>query len=138
MDGKWSPTGDELMPIGPHKGKPMRALDLEYLERIIGFDSEWRNYRPMFMGEIERRRQEAMRRFEAAPVSVELAREYDAVLNKVEPAQEPPVLRQSPPYRDIRTRVPIDLLILAKVEAARRDIPLNQFIIETLRKACEA
>ena len=135
-------TGEELMPLGPHKGKPMRALDLEYLERIIGYESEWKGYRPMFMREIDRRRLEAMRKHNCAS-STEYDNRFDsapAVLEATVNAEPEAGLakeRIKQPFRDVRTRVPIELLILAKVEAAKQDITLNQFIIDTLRSVCK-
>lgn len=135
-------TGEELMPLGPHKGKPMRALDLEYLERIISYESEWKSHRPMFMREIDRRRLEAMRKHNCASST-----EYDNRFDSAPAVLEAPVNtepeaglakeRSKQPFRDVRTRVPIDLLILAKIEAAKQDITLNQFIIDTLRTACK-
>lgn len=135
-------TGEELMPLGPHKGKPMRALDLEYLERIISYESEWKGYRPMFMREIDRRRLEAMRKHNCAS-STEYDNRFDsapAVLEATVNAEPEAGLakeRIKQPFRDVRTRVPIELLILAKVEAAKQDITLNQFIIDTLRSVCK-
>ena len=135
-------TGEELMPLGPHKGKPMRALDLEYLERIIGYESEWKSHRPMFMREIDRRRLEAMRKHNCAS-STEYDNRFDSVpaAPEVHVNAEPDIglakERSKQPFRDVRTRVPIDLLILAKIEAAKQDITLNQFIIDTLRAACK-
>lgn len=140
-------TGEELMPLGPHKGKPMRALDLEYLERIIGYESEWKSHRPMFMREIDRRRLEAMRKHTFAASGIEYDSRFDSSLTadkrtpevpaKVEPDIGLAKERIKQDFRDVRTRVPIELLILAKVEAAKQDITLNQFIIDTLRSVCK-
>jgi hypothetical protein len=139
-------TGEELMPLGPHKGKPMRALDIEYLERIISYESEWKNHRPMFLREIDRRLSEAMSKHTFAASGIEYDSRFDSSLTtgkwtpevpaKIEPDIGLAKERIKQDFRDVRTRMPIDLLILAKIEAAKQDITLNQYIINTLRTAC--
>lgn len=123
-------NGDELMPIGPHAGKPMRVLDLDYLERIIGYDSEWKNFRPMFMAEIERRRLEAMRRFsdEAGNNDSQPKPEPGTIVSSVQPAE--------PEYRTVRVKIPVPLLIRARVEAARNDEHVNKIILRALERLC--
>jgi hypothetical protein len=121
-------TGDELMPIGPHAGKPMRALDLEYLERIIGYDSEWKNFRPMFMAEIERRRLEAMRKFST---TVSPDSQLDAKPAKIVSSAD-----SETEYRTIRVKMPVALLIRARVEAARNDEHVTKTVIRALEKLC--
>lgn len=127
-------NGDELMPIGPHAGKPMCALDLEYLERIIGYDSEWKNFRPMFMAEIERRRLEAMRKFST---TVSPDSQSDAEPAKIVSGVFPDSKANSETeYRTIRVRMPVALLIRARVEAARNDEHVTKTVIRALEKLC--
>lgn len=53
---------DPVMPIGPHAGKLMRDLDLDYLERCLSFESHWKDYRPLFLTEIKRRQEQEVRK----------------------------------------------------------------------------
>ena len=106
------------MPIGPHAGKLLAELDTEYLERCLGFDSSWRQYRPLFLQELERRRQVVMQRFDTS-------------------ASEPTVVSADDNIVNLKVALPAWLVKRVKIDCVLRDLTMRNYVQNALKAALE-
>lgn len=113
------------MPIGPHIGKPLSEIDLEYLERCLSYDSSWSQHRHLFLQEIERRRQVELRKH-ASSGSPHYAEE---------PARAP---QHDDAVVHIKVALPAWLVKRVKIDAVLRDMTTRGYVEHALKTALEA
>lgn len=116
----------QLMPVGPHAGKPLNELDLEYLERCLSYDSSWAQYRHLFLQEIERRRQVELRKHAAAGEQPHYAEE---------PARPP---QHDDAVVHIKVALPSWLVKRVKIDAVLRDMTTRGYVEHALKLALES